>query len=696
MANDSTMKWTAFTVLLVTCWLHTGQVAHAQSGDSSAAGPVPCVVQYLRLRIATGGDDLRGWNGVSTSKDNLNVTIHFGDESSQVTPNVNHNKPWPNNSVNTVEIKLNRAVPINAIKSITLDHGGTTALAISAPEALTPAGPAAGLQTPDNWDMQYLEVTAVGDGVGAIIIRHGPKRFTGHDRILQIRADIPANSCAMRERFGRLNAGTEELRPTSGAVAKYGTETSSRPAIQPAPGKGSQQWQNNRIVSHALAHTVEIGPRAAIPAGLADGSYSTLVGLLRRQSLVASSLMSAGTAAAAKSPGSSASSAGQATVLPRAAGERTMLSSGSPPQVGISRAMSASGAQNPLRNAAPVADHMCVAGISSVDGQKSGIWFSPLPGPEGTFVIQGCGFGMGGGVVYLSGLHTAPQVLTATQAFAATNAPSSGEQTPLPPEDQAAAGGVIGSVAQQQLLGSPRPDRILFQISQWTDQRIVVQIDPHARGFYDTNDVTLVVKTTGGQQYQAGAFNFSAARETQSLTAILNPSIGSGIHLAKVADSFGEPVSAIPESPSVSFLQNHTIAVMRNRIAASLSAGASFAGGTDTYQFKFAPGFQIAPHDGVQLYTADASASDCQLVNGQFSKSGNWAVNYTSTSSFDISWEEEACLPSGSGRSPLNFGSVSAYALEITVTGPRGVSPWPAGNLTTITTQRPNQWLQNH
>jgi hypothetical protein len=696
MANDSTMKWTAFTVLLVTCWLHTGQVAHAQSGDSSAAGPVPCVVQYLRLRIATGGDDLRGWNGVSTSKDNLNVTIHFGSQGSQVIPNVNNNKPWPNNSVNVVEIKLNQAVPIDAIKSITLDHGGTTALGISAPEALTPAGPAAGLQTPDNWDMQYLEITAVGEGVGAVIVRHGPKRFTGSDRTLNIRAKIPANSCSMRERLGRLDAGAEQLHPGSGAAEKYGTETSSRPAVQPARGKGSQQWQNNGIVTHALAHTVEIGPRAAIPAGLADGSYSTLVGLLRRQSLVASSLMSVGTAAAAKSPGSSASSAGQATVLPRAAGERTMLSPGSPPQVGISRAMSASGAQNPLRNAAPVADHMCVAGISSVDGQKSGIWFSPLPGPEGTFVIQGCGFGMAGGVVYLSGLQTAPQLLTGTRAFAATSAPSSGEQTPLPSEDQAAAGGVIGSLVQKQLLGSPRPDRIVFQVSQWTDQRIVAQIDPYARGFYDTNNVTLVVKTTGGQQYQAAGFNFSAARETQSLRAIPNASIASGIHLAKVADSFGEPVSAIPESPSVSFLQNHTISVMRNRIAASLSAEASFAGGTDTYQFKFAPGFQIAPQGGVQLYTGNASASDCQSVNGRFSKNGNWAVNYTSASSFYISWEEQACMPGPAGGSPLNFGSVSAYALELTVLGPRGVSPWPSGNLASITTQKSTQLLQNH
>ena len=73
------------------------------------------------------------------------------------------------------------------------------------------------------------------------------------------------------------------------------------------------------------------------------------------------------------------------------------------------------------------------------------------------------------------------------------------------------------------------------------------------------------------------------------------------------------------------------------------------------------------------------------------SKSGNWSVNYTSTSSFQVSWESDDCWPnstmtSGKSLDVLNYASVSAYALEITVLGPRGVSPWPSGNMGSLTT----------
>jgi hypothetical protein len=78
-------------------------------------------------------------------------------------------------------------------------------------------------------------------------------------------------------------------------------------------------------------------------------------------------------------------------------------------------------------------------------------------------------------------------------------------------------------------------------------------------------------------------------------------------------------------------------------------------------------------------------------VGGEPSKNGNWSVNYTSTSSFQVSWEADDCWPnstmtSGKSLDVLNYASVSAYALEITVLGPRGVSPWPSGNMGSLAT----------
>ena len=97
-----------------------------------------------------------------------------------------------------------------------------------------------------------------------------------------------------------------------------------------------------------------------------------------------------------------------------------------------------------------------------------------------------------------------------------------------------------------------------------------------------------------------------------------------------------------------------------------------------------APGFQLDPYSGVELRHASVDSSYCRSVNGVYANSGQWAVNYMSTSSFQVSWEEEACWPktvitNGNLHDTLNFASVSAYELEITVLGPRGVSPWASG-----------------
>src|SRR5579884_3486041 len=234
---------------------------YGQSGSGTRA--VPCMVNYLRLRITTGQDDLRGWDGFSTSKDNLDVTVYFGENGSQLAADVNNNQEWKNKSVHLVEIKLNQAVPLNQIKGIELKHTGS-GVSFDAAKASTPLGPAAGIQSPDTWDMQWLEVTAVGGGVGATVLRHGPKSFTNGDRVLSTRVQIPANSCNVDERFGRLNPGKKDVQPASGAGSRYGKEQPAPSALQLPSKSSNQQLQNNEIVRQALAHVVQIGRRARV------------------------------------------------------------------------------------------------------------------------------------------------------------------------------------------------------------------------------------------------------------------------------------------------------------------------------------------------------------------------------------------------------------------------------------------------
>jgi len=46
-------------------------------------------VSQISLTFSTGNDDLRGGN------DNLNITIHFADGTTQSEPNINHGERWP-------------------------------------------------------------------------------------------------------------------------------------------------------------------------------------------------------------------------------------------------------------------------------------------------------------------------------------------------------------------------------------------------------------------------------------------------------------------------------------------------------------------------------------------------------------------------------------------------------------------------
>jgi hypothetical protein len=312
-------------------------------------------------------------------------------------------------------------------------------------------------------------------------------------------------------------------------------------------------------------------------------------------------------------------------------------------------------------------------GIASVDGQVSGIWFSPVPGPDGKFVIQGCGFGNAPGEVYLSGLHY-------------VSASPAGRSR----------------VAVATLFR----DRVSFQIlpEGWSDRQIVAQIDANAGGFYDTNNVSLVVKTASGQQYQAAGMNFLAAREDQILKLLPKPPVCAqstgyscvpfGVSLATVNAVASGAVQPQVESPSQALLQpGETIALARemavDQFPIPANPGRSFPGGTDSYQFHFASGFQLDPQNGVQLRHSSPDTSYCQTVGGVPTKSGNWDVSYTSTSSFQVSWEADDCWPnstmnSGKSMDILNYASVSAYSLEITVLGPRGISPWPSETMRSL------------
>src|SRR5690348_3447663 len=508
-----------------------------------------------------------------------------------------------------------------------------------------------------------------------------------------------------------------------------------RSSIQEPSKISAEQLKNNRAVQYALAHTVQIGPRAnELGVG---ASRSAIIAIIKRQSVAAHSLLvpavrppSPNSGAIGGSGGANqngtllnpgtASSLNPQPLPPKgSAASGTLLNpgttsdlnpqpyppKGSQPQIGAERTMSAPGTQSAGPSTRPTAtqaslpsgptahrppsgrqplplgtrtsepiNSICRAGIATVDGGANGVWFSPVAGQDGRFVIQGCGFGNAPGEVYLSGIQFDP---------------------------------AHARVMVQHLGTATSPDRVYFQTptNEWSDRQIIAQIDPNAGGFYDTNNVTLNVKTTGGQIYQATGMNFLAAREDQVLKRLvrtpyptgadscyglaLSECLSPGINLAIVNASLG-PLTPQVESPTHYWLTpGESIAVVRGVIYLNTTDNYSltFPSGTDTYQFNFAPGFELDPNNGVQLNHASMDVSHCQSLGGVYSHSGNWGVSYASTSSFQIHWEEESCSPSSTAaKNPQGIGTTSGYAgfsayeLEITVIGPRGINPLASGN----------------
>ena len=140
----------------------TGDNKQLEISMNAATAAAPGEVTELLLQFQTGSDDLRGGN------DNLNIDLHFADGTTQSNLNVNRSARWPDNTPNTATIVLNRAVPLAALKSLTL----TTTFS--------------GGINGDNWNMNSVTVTAVGNGVKKQIGSYGFKRFTGDQKQLSV------------------------------------------------------------------------------------------------------------------------------------------------------------------------------------------------------------------------------------------------------------------------------------------------------------------------------------------------------------------------------------------------------------------------------------------------------------------------------------------------------------------------------
>lgn len=426
-------------------------------------------------------------------------------------------------------------------------------------------------------------------------------------------------------------------------------------------------WRVNQRLVQSLGQNTHAGAKAGGAGGFTGGVDNAIIAVLRKQSAAARSQIGSATQVELNPqplpPKASGGmlGPGQTMSAPGHAG----ISTG--PQAGMLAPQNGNG---PVRHQSPGADRssppaaakapaptqMCMNGIATVDGQKSGVVFMPIGGPEGTFVIQGCGFGTRPGEVYLIGMQYAPSASNVRR-----NVLMGPDRLPL-------------RIAQNGFPGA-QPGKGNWQLG-WSDRQIIATIDPGTSGYLDNDRVSLVVKTAGGQVYTATGFRFFAAREQQRLTSIPAKAIKPG----SAYDSAGHLLTANILSPSAAslVLPGHTVAVVRD------DNSATFPGGSDTLDLSnsLGPGFQVM---SVQQFNAALTSAGCQSVppgGGHFTTNGSWNVTTIGGGGYMILWQEQSCATQSTNGPNVSIGSVSAYALDITVIGPRGVNPlFTAGTL---------------
>jgi pimeloyl-ACP methyl ester carboxylesterase len=147
----------------------------------------PGEINVLTLTFATGGDNLRGGN------DNLALTVRYSDGHAQLIENINGGARWINGSTHTIMALLERAVRPEDIVGLVIEAGF--------------GGGSGG----DNWNMQSMQVTGIGNGVELELVSYGFKRFRGDDNTLSIPIVVGPPGAATRLAFN-FKTGGDNLR----------------------------------------------------------------------------------------------------------------------------------------------------------------------------------------------------------------------------------------------------------------------------------------------------------------------------------------------------------------------------------------------------------------------------------------------------------------------------------------------------
>lgn len=223
-----------------------------------------------------------------------------------------------------------------------------------------------------------------------------------------------------------------------------------------------------------------------------------------------------------------------------------------------------------------------------------------------------------------------------------------------------------------------------FQIQEWNENWIKLNLDPALTGKMDQDNLTLVVQRADGKQTSKSGFKFYAVRETTHLSHIpqndfslnrFTPNDTS--HLQDIYNSPSSPQI----TPGVAGVPGHTAEVYWDCTNCSAIKGRfnniTMTGNEDIYKLdRLQSGF-VPAKSGLAYRNLDCTGVGSLHTEGQFGL--QWVG-----SDLHVTWQGQTCVDEGCGGIGQGdcFGSgQSDYVVDVWVIGPRGVDPWTGSPL---------------
>lgn len=224
-------------------------------------------------------------------------------------------------------------------------------------------------------------------------------------------------------------------------------------------------------------------------------------------------------------------------------------------------------------------------------------------------------------------------------------------------------------------LGSGFP--LPFQILEWHENWIHLQLDWNLTGLFDQDNLTLVVQRADGKQASKGGFKFYAAREEHRLRSIPRQHFSlwgfTTTNTSAWHATYNSPASATDgwglQGMTAEVQWDEELPFMKSNFD---SADAPRAG-RDVYDFShLQPGFVPT-----QAYL-QWEDGDCSYASGTLVTAGKFNLEWQSASLW-VDWQGQNCrsMKCGSAFQGDCFSIPNTnYGLDVWVEGPRGIDPW--------------------